>query len=69
MAGMIVLCHVRVGGVIAAKRSAAGLAYAQVYPLSAVLDTLFADIIFRRLYFVERFNVLTGWIGMHNILV
>ena len=67
MGGMVVLCHVRVGGVVAAKSGAAGLTYTQVYPFTARLDTLFTNIILRLFDLVERYDMLTGWIGMHNI--
>ena len=64
---MVMLRHVRVRRIVTTMRGAAGLSYTQMYYLAAVLDTLFADIIFGCLYFIQRFDMLTGWIGMHKI--
>jgi hypothetical protein len=50
-------CHVFVGGLVAAKRNAAGLAGTQVDPVAADLDTFLADKFFGRFQLFDRLHV------------
>src|SRR5262245_38881394 len=58
-----VLAGVAIGRAVAAQRRAAFLAGAQMHPRRANLDALLAHAMLRQLYFRDRREVCTGFVG------
>jgi len=56
---VLVMAHVLAGGIIAAERYAAGLAGAQVHPLTAMFYAFSAFVFFCGFYFFYALQVLT----------